>query len=368
MKFSCEKFLLQNAVNSAIKAISNKTTIPALQCLLITANEDITITGFDLSMGIKSNFEANIFEKGSYLLNAKLLSEIIRKLPNEEVTISINSDFKVKIVCGKAIFDLNSFSADEYPEIPAVQKLDFLQLNSKTLKEIIAQTKFARSDNESKLIHTGFLFEIGENELTVVAVDGFKLALKRTQITNNTLKNTSFVVPGNALVELDKLLNEEDVQIYIDSKHILFEINNIVLTVRLIDGEFLDYKKSIPNDFSTNIICNIAELKSTIDRVSLIISEQIKTPIRFSFENNILKLSCITTVGKSYDEFEFEGETEDFEIGFNHKYIVETLSACPHNDAKISFKGHLSPVVISPKEDTNEFLYLILPVRLKAND
>ncbi|MFI3226806.1 MAG: DNA polymerase III subunit beta [Clostridia bacterium] len=368
MKFSCEKFVLLNAVNSAIKAVSNKTSMNVLECLHISANELITISGFDLNMGIKTTFDANIYEKGEFLINAKLFSEILRKLPEEEITITVTKDLKAKIVCGKSIFDLIAIDASEFPEIPTVEKLKYFQIKSQTLREIINQTKFARSDNESKLIHTGFLFEITDDQLTVVAVDGYRLALRREKLAMHTMENTSFVIPGNSLIELEKLLDENDVYIYLDKKHILFEINNIILTTRLIDGEFLNYKAAIPTDFTSTITCDISSLKKAIDRVSLIISEKIKNPIRFSFENNILKLSCITTIGRSYDEYYFDGEIEDLEIGFNNKYILDALNACPEDEATLSLKGALSPVIITPKDGSDHFVYLILPVRLKNNE
>lgn len=368
MKFSCKKEVLLTAVNSAIKAVSNKTSIPALECLSINVLDEITISGYNLNMAIKVTIDANIFEQGSCLINAKLLSDILRKLPNDEIIITVSDDLKVKISCDKSIFDLMSLDASGFPEIPTVEKLNSFQINSQKLKEIVHQTKFARSDNESKLIHTGFLFDIEQTNLTVVAVDGYRLALRRTEIDPHSLNNTSFVVPGSALIELEKLLENDEVKIYIDKAHILFEVNNIVLTTRLLEGEFLNYKTSIPTDFSSVITCNTINLKQSIDRVALIISEKIKTPIRFSFENNILKLSCITAIGKSYDEFNFDGEIDDLEIGFNNKYILDALSACPENAINISFNGALSPIVISPTDDSNSFLYLILPLRLKTND
>lgn len=369
MKFSCEKFILQNAVSSAIKAVSTKTTMNVLECLHLTANEEtITITGFDLNMAIKTTFEANIFNEGECLINAKLLSDILRKLPNEEITITISEDLKAKINCGKAIFDIMTINPSDFPEIPSVEKQKFFQIDSLILKEIINQTKFAKSDNESKLIHTGFCFEISKDELTVVTVDGYRLALRREKIAMHTLDETSFVVPGSSLIELEKLLNDNDVYIYLDEKHILFEINNVILTTRLIDGEFLKYNESIPKDLNPPICCDVQNLKSTIDRVSLIISEQIKNPIRFTFEENILKLSCITNIGKSYDEFYFEGEIENFEIGFNNKYIIDALNACPDKQANLFFKGPLSPLIIKPVDENDHFLFLILPVRLTSDE
>lgn len=369
MKFSCEKLLLLNAVNSAIKAVSTKNSMPALESILISADTNILISGYDLNIGIKSNFDANIFNQGSCLINANLLSNILKKLPDEELTLSVSKDYKVKITCGKAIFDLISIDPNEFPEIPSAQKENSFSIESKALKNIIYQTKFARSDNESKLIHTGFLFDIEQDILTLVAVDGYRLALKRQKITNNSNEKSSFVVPGNALIELEKLLPEDDslVSINLDSKHILFEINNNILSTRLIEGEFLNYKTAIPSEFKNIITCDIPSLRKSIDRVSLMISEKLKNPIRFNFENNILKLSCITAIGKSYDEFIFDGEISNLEIGFNNKYILDALNACPANLATFSFNGSLSPLIIKPVEG-NDFVYLILPVRLKTND
>ena len=369
MKFSCEKFLLLNSVNSAIKAVSTKNSIPSLECLLITAKDNIIISGYDLNIGIKSSFDANIYNEGSYLINANLLSNILKKLPDEELTLSVTDDLKVKITCGKSIFDLIAIDSNEYPEIPSAKKNESFSLESKILKDLISQTKFARSDNESKLIHTGFLFDLDSKFLTMVAVDGYRLALRREKIYSNSLSKNSFVVPGTALIELEKLLIEDDalVSIYIDSKHILFEINNILMTTRLIEGEFLNYKTAIPTEFKDTICCDIQTLRKSIDRVSLIVSEKLKNPIRFNFENNILKLSCITAIGKSYDEYIFDGSISDLEIGFNNKYILDALNACPSESANLSFNGSLSPLIITPNEGDN-FVYLILPVRLKTNE
>lgn len=369
MKFSLSKSVLQNAVSSSIKAVTNKSSLPALECLHLNANDGtLKISGYDLSLGIKSTIEADVLQSGTCLINAKLFSDILRKLPEDEITISVDDDFKVKIVCGRAIFDLIASDPCEFPEIPAVEKLNNLQIDSLVLKNIINETKFARSDNESKIVHTGFLFEVSGENLTVVAVDGYRLALRREKIEGSNIENATFIIPGLSLIELEKLLEGDMVSIHLDSKHILFEIGNIILTTRLLEGEFLDYKAAIPSDFESVITADIDNLRRSIDRVSLIISEKVRNPIRFSFEQNILKLSCITTLGKSYDEFLFDGEIDDLEIGFNNKYVIDALGACSHESANLSFKGALSPLVITPCDDSNSFLYLILPVRLKTND
>lgn len=367
MKFSCEKSTLLNAVNSSIKAVTNKSTIPALECLHILAGENITISGYDLNIGIKSKFDANIFEKGSCLINAKLLSDILRKLTGDEITISVSSNLEVKIICEKSIFDLTAIEASEFPEIPSVQRLNTFSIKSSVLKDMIAQTKFAKGYSESNIIQTGFLFEINQKELTIVAVDGYKLALRRETIESSTEESTSFVVPGMALIELEKLLGNDILTFYSDSKQILFEVDDITLTTNLLDGDFLNYKMAIPSDFSATISCNVATLRQSIEVVSLIVSEKFKSPVRFNFENNILKLSCVTAISKSYDEYIFDGEISDLEIGFDYKYILETLNACPAESANLSFKGSLSPVVITPDDSSNSFLYLVLPLRLKNN-
>ncbi len=367
MKFACEKNILLNAVNSAIKAVSNKSTIPALECFHINADENITISAHDLSTGIKCTIDANIYEKGSFLINAKLLSDILRKLPDNEILITINENFSVQISCDKSIFDLTAIDDSEFPSFPTINAKDNFTIEGSKLKNLILETKFAKSDNESKLIHTGFLFEIENNLLTVVTVDGFRLALRKEEISNPTTEKLSFVIPGNALIELEKIISDDqEITIYIDSHNILFDASNTTLTTRLLEGDFLDYKKSIPSEFTSVINCNTTKLRQAIDRVSLLISDQSKTPVRFKFENNVLKLSCITTLGKSYDEFNFDGESEDFEIGFNNKYLSDALSACPVEKANLCFKGSLSPLIIT--DDSEKFTYLILPVRLKTND
>lgn len=369
MKFTCNKDILLNAVNSAIKAVSNKTSLPALECFHIIVDDLVTIEAHDLATGIKCTFEADIMEKGSYLINAKLFSDILRKLPNDEILLSVNENLNIQISCDKSIFDLTVLDDREFPAFPSITKQSNFTINSDVLKEMINQTKFAKSDNESKLIHTGFLFEIENNVLTMVTVDGYRLALRREAIISSSEDKFSFVVPGNALIELEKILTEgQEITIYIDRNNILFEIDNIILTTRLIDGDFLDYKKSIPTNFNTNINCNTTKLRQTIDRVSLLISEKTRVPIRFKFENNVIKISCITTIGKSYDEFSFDGVSEDFEIGFNNKYLIDALSACPDETATFSFKGSLSPLVITPDDGKENFVYLILPVRIKTND
>lgn len=369
MKFTCEKLLLLNAVNSAIKAVSTKNSLKALECILITADTNILVSGYDLNIGIKSSFDAYILNKGSCLIDANLLSNILKKLPDEELSFTVEENFKVKITCGKSVFDLISIDPLEFPEIPSAKKEDHFSIESKIFKDIIMQTKFARSDNESKLIHTGFLFDIDNDKLTLVAVDGYRMAVRRENIiNNNSVKNTSFVVPGNALIELEKLLpyDESLVSIYLDTKHILFESRQDTLSTRLLEGEFLNYQASIPKDFKYQINCNVPSLKKSTDRVSLMISEKLKNPIRFHFDKNILKLSCITAIGKSYDEYIFDGAIDDLEIGFNNRYILDSLNACPYDDAVFSFNNSLSPLIITPCDEENDkFLYLILPVRLK---
>lgn len=369
MKFTCQKDELLSAVNSAIKAVSSKASLPSLECFHIIADEKITISAHDMKTSIKSTFEANIFENGSLLLNASLFSNMLKKMPNGEVSFTTTDDLCVQISCGKTVFDITAIDDQSFPKFTTGTRENSLTILGSKLKTMINQTKFAKSDNESKIVHTGFLFEVDHNLLTMVTVDGYRVAVRKEPLSHTSKDSFKFVVPGGSLLELEKLIVDDlDVTIFVDRTSVIFEIENVELTTRIIEGDFIDYRKSIPSEFTTIITCDTHDLKQSIDRVSLLINERTRTPVRFNFEPNLLKLSCITTLGKSYDECEFGGTAEPFEIGFNNKYLLDALSACPSAKANLKFSGLLNPLIITPHDESDEFLYLTLPVRLKTDD
>ncbi len=367
MKFSCEKNILERAVNVSSRAVSTKTSMQILEGLLFDLTDQLTITGYDLNIGITTTIDVDVSQIGKILINAKLLNDILRKLPDEPIYIETDENLLATIKCGKAIFNLACTLPDEYPEIPQVMLDNKLEIPQNTLKSMISGTIFSVSDNDIKPIHTGCLFECEENNLTVVAVDGYRLSIRREQIENINAKS-KFVVPAFALREIEKILEDSDntIKIYPDKKHILFDVNGVIIITRLLEGEFLEYKTAIPTKSDHSVIINREEMLKSLDRVSLIISERLKNPVRMNFDGDIIKLSCITAIGKSYDECNIEGNIDNLEIGFNNRYISEALRACSDDNIQMNLASALNPVIFAPVEG-NKFTYLVLPVRLREN-
>ena len=369
MKFSCEKETLLNLLSIASRAVTGKSSMPLLEGLLLAADADtLTITGYDLSMGIRTTAQVDVVEPGHIVLNARLILDIVRKLPQDVVYLETDDKLMTTIKCGRSVFNLMANEADEYPALADVSSNNGLSLPQPILKSMIAQTIFSVSDNESKPIHTGCLFEIEGNRLNVVAVDGYRLSVRRETVEGIS-GDMRFVVPGASLREIERILSDDDepVEIFPDSKNILFRIGGTTLITRLIDGEFLNYRAAIPNEFEHVVSADRHELITCIERVSLIVSEKLKNPVRFHFDGSYMQLSCVTAVGKSYDECPFEGSIENLEIGFNNRYLLDALRAAGDDQAKLQLKGALNPMIISPMEG-DKYTYLVLPVRLKAND
>lgn len=369
MKFTCEKAVLGEAISVCIHAVAAKSTISVLEGLLITANDDLTLCGYNFKTGIKKTFSADIAEKGSIVLNAKIFNDIVRKLPDDVIEITCDDHYMTTIRCGMSEFNILGASPEEFPELPSVEKTNGIDLSCRLLRSMIDHTVFAVSDNENKPIHTGSLFEIEQNNLTVVSVDGYRLAMSRQEVKNEKNDSLSFVVPGETLKEVSRILpdsDDETVHIYPERKHALFEIDGTLITTRLLEGEFLNYRNAIPNDCTIKLEINVKAIIDCVERVSLIISERLKNPIRCCFEDESLKISCITSLGRAYDECPIPHCPEKIEIGFNNRYLLDALRACPAEKVMLELKSSLSPCVIRPVEG-DQFLYLVLPVRLKAD-
>ena len=344
MKFSCEKETLLNLLNIASRAVTGKSSMPLLEGLLLAADADtLTITGYDLSMGIRTTAQVDVVEPGRIVLNSRLFCEIVRKLPQDVVYLETDDKLMTTIKCGRSVFNLMASEADEYPALADVASDKGLSLPQPILKSMIAQTIFSVSDNESKPIHTGCLFEIEGSRLNVVAVDGYRLSVRRETV-EGVPGDMKFVVPGASLREIERILGDDD---------------DIV--------EFLNYRAAIPKEFEHEVSADRQELIQCIERVSLIVSEKLKNPIRFHFDGSYVQMSCVTAIGKSYDECPFDGSIENLEIGFNNRYILEALRAAGDEQVKLQLKGALNPMIISPMEG-DKYTYLVLPVRLKAND
>lgn len=370
MKFSCEKSYLVSAVSTASRAAAVKSAVPALEGLLIEALATLKISGYDLKTGIRTELPADIIEEGSIVVNARLFGDIIRKLPDDVVSVSVDDRYMIKITCGMSEFNIMGSSPSDYPELPAIDYQRSVMLPEKCLKSMIAQTNFAVSDNDSRPIQTGSLFEVDNDVMTVVAVDGYRLALRREKVSGDELQDSSFVVPGTTLSEIEKICSdsEENVKITVGSKHVMFTIGGTVVISRRLEGDFLNYKNAIPQTGKYNLQADKRALISAVERVSLIINDTLKSPVRCTFDDNVLRLCTTTALGSARDECEISGDGEGLEIGFNNRYLLDALKAAPADTLRILLSTSVSPCIIVPADDKENFLYMILPVRLKANE
>lgn len=370
MKFSCEKALLQAAISTTSRAVSPKSSIPALEGILLEASNDLRLTGYNLETGIRTIVPADIREEGTLVLGARLFGEIVRKLPDDIVTFQ-SENYMVNIKCGMSEFNILGTDPEEFPELPTVEYQNSLILPQSRLKAMISQTLFAVSDNESRPIHTGSLFEVDSNGLTIVSVDGYRLALRHEAIDKKEGAETfSFVVPGAALSEVEKICSDVDepASVTQGARHVMFKVGDTMLVSRRLEGEFLAYRQAIPRNNTIHVEGETRALLSSIDRVSLIISDKLKSPLRCVFDSNLLKISTKTAIGDAYDECPLSGDGGGLEIGFNNKYLMDALKAAPADKVRLELTTGVSPCVILPTEGEENFLYMVLPVRLKAGE
>ena len=370
MKFSCEKAQLLAAITVTSKVASAKSAVPALEGLLLEADDRLRISGYDLKTGIKTEIPAEITEAGSIVLNARLLGDIVRKLPDDIIVFTISNDNMATITCGMSKFNILGTPAGDYPELPSVDEQNTIYIPQNVLKRMIAETIFAVSDNESRPVHTGSLFELEGGTLTIVSVDGYRLALRKEQLEKADMADCSFIVPGSALSEVEKIASDSEdmVKISLGSKHILFSIGSTIVISRRLEGDFLNYRQAIPQTNKIHLTVDKKVFMDAVDRVSLIISEKLKSPVRCVFADGVVNLSTATALGKASDECKLAGDGKDLEIGFNNKYLLEALKAAPADAVRISLGTSVSPCVICPIEDADNFTYLVLPVRLKAGE
>lgn len=370
MKFSCEKILLQNAVVTASRAAAAKSSIPALEGVLLSCEGDrLTVSGYNMQTGIRTSFEASVSESGSLVLNARLFGDILRKMPDDVITFSSDEKLAVKLLCGDADFDIVALSADDFPELPEVEEKYALSLPEKTLKSMINQTAFAVSTNETKPVYMGSLFEICDAGLTVVSVDGFRLALRREPLEKIEGGAFSFVAPGTALNEVEKICEETDelIHVTLGTRHILFSVGETELICRRLEGEFFDYKNSIPRKSPITVIAETRAFMESLDRVSVVINEKLKSPVRCLFEDDRVMLSAKTANGDAKDICRVSGNGGSLEIGFNNRFLMDALRYANVDTIKIELNTGISPAIIVPAEGEENFLYMVLPVRLKEN-
>ena len=338
MKVICDTQKLSEICSNVQRAVSSKSSIPAIEGILLRAESNVlTLTGYDLEVGIITTMEARVEEPGSVILNAKILCDILRNLPFETVRIEVDARLVCHIKSGDAEFSLIGISADEYPELPTVESGYPIVIDSELLKDMIRKTIFATAENDVKVVHTGVRFEIREKKIRLVAVDGFRLAIR----------------------------NEETIAMNVGKRFIVFEIGNYRIVSRLLEGEFLNYQAAISGNVTGEITVNTRMLINSIERTSLIITDRAKSPIRCIFDEDLIKISSTTALGTANDKLPCKGTGNKMEIGFNNRYLLDALRVCDADEVVIRLSSPILPILITPTEGEN-FLFLVLPVRLKT--
>ena len=366
MKFTVNKSDITEAVSNIQRAVSTKTSIPALEGILLSATETgLELCAYDLELGITTVIPAFVMEPGKAVLSAKLFSDIVRRTPAETVTVSVDEKNMATLESGYSRFSIIGIPAEEFPELPKLSDSTQISLPGALLKSMIRQTLFAIAESDAKPIHQGSLFSLENGILDVVSVDGYRLAVRREPVDFS--EDLSFVVPGKTLSELLKLIkdSEEPVEISAGRRHILFKIDNYTVISSLLEGEFLNYKAAIPPESQTEVVLKTREAIDSVERVSLLITDRLKSPIRCLFDNNEVKLNCTTSMGRASDQLDVEMTGQSVEIGFNNRYLLEALRNTECDEVKVQLGGPLSPMKLVPKEG-DSFLFLVLPVRLKS--
>lgn len=367
MKFTCNTRELSEACSNVMRAVSTKVTIPTIEGILIECGSDtLSLTGYDFEFGINTTLQANVVEPGAIVINAKVISDIIRKLPDGNVTFDV-SGTSVSIISGAAQYSIMGIDADDYPELPSVSGGYPLFLNCEMLQGMIAQTLFAVADNESaKPVHTGLKFEMTLNELTLIGVDGFRLAVRKETVKYDG-EDISFIVPKKTIRELIKIMGsdaDKNISISVGKRHIVFDVDNYSIISRLLDGDFLDYKVSIPKTATTTVLINTDDAIECIERTLPVIENDKKNPIRCLFNNDEMRVSTVSSLGRVVDYTHANVSGDRVEIGFNSKFILDALHASDTDQVRIELNSAISPAKIMPIND-DRFLFLVLPMRLK---
>lgn len=367
MKITCSKSNLLNGVNIVLKAVPSKTTMPILECLVLKATgSNITLIANDMELGIETAVEGFVEETGMVAVNAKVFSEIIRKLPDNDVVIHSDDSYNIFISCEKSKFNILGKSAEEFPFLPIVEKDHSISLSQFTLKELIRQTVFSISDNESNRIMTGELFEITGDTLRVVSLDGHRISIRKTKL-KEVYPDSKVIVPGKTLIEVSKILSGEmsdEAGLYFTDKHIVFEFDNTVVVSRLIEGDYYKIDQMLSSDYETKITINKRELLSCIDRATLLIKESEKKPIIIQIDDRGMELRINSAIGSMNEEIDIQKEGKDILIGFNPRFLMDALRVIDDETVDIYLFNPKAPCFIKDREET--YIYLILPVNFNT--
>ncbi len=367
MRFTCEKSMLVMGLNITGRTVAQKSSLSAIEGILCRAGDGLSLTGYNMETAITYLIDAEVSDTGECILPAKLFGDIIRRLPEGLVTVVVDDNNKVSIRAGYASFTISAESADDYPNLPDVGNGKSIRIPQTALKELINGTIFAVSENQGRPIHTGVKFEVENDTVSAIAVDGFRLARRTYHCEDSTGRNLSFVVPSQGLKEVEKILQDstDDVAFTLGGKHILFQIGPATLICRLLEGEFLDWRKVVPTGCPVKLVAHVSDLASSIERVGLIVSEKYKSPVRCIFSNQELLLRTNTTIGTAEDRCSIAGDGKELEIGFNVRYLADALRAVPAEEVCVELTNSLSPILLTPVDEKKDFAYMVLPVRIK---
>ena len=365
MIFTCSRAALSEAANHVAHVVPSKSTYPALTGILLVAGQGkVTLSGYDLEMGITTSIDAGVEQPGKVVVDARLFCDIVRRLPEDKVTLNVNERHLCQITSGKSLFSLVGMNGEEFPELPDVQKGQTVTLPRDVLDSMVRQTIYATGDpNGSRPVLAGIKVETEGGEIRMIAVDGSRLAVRCEKLPCE--QDLSFVVPGKTFAEVVKLMGEEEnVVMSVSPRQIVFAVGGYSVVSRLLEGEFINYKRTIPPTSSTKVVANTADMIDMIERISQVIVERLRTPVTCRFEDGLFRAACTTERGNAQDELPVKLEGTPMSIGCNSRFLLEALRAAETDEVELSMSGPLSPIVIRPTKGES-FLFIVLPVRVK---
>lgn len=365
MKFTCTKNNFNNGINIALKAVPGKTTMPILECVVIEAKNDyIKLTTNDMQLGIETKIPAQVDQDGIILVSAKMIADIVRRLPDEDVNFEVDENDNILLFCGKSKFNIPGIGAEEFPMLPKIEVEKTISLSQFTLKEMIRQTIFSISDNESNKILTGELFEINGDEFKIASLDLVRVSIRKIHLKEN-YDHIKVVIPGKTLNEISKILlgeADDEVTISFSKNHVLFEFDDTLVISRLIEGNFYNVDQMLKNNYETKVKVNRNELYGCIDRATLLLRESEKKPVILTIQDGEIKLEMNTKIGSMDEEVTAEKEGKDVKIAFNPKFIIDVLKVVEDEDVYLYFFNSNAPCFIKNAEES--YIYLILPVNM----
>ena len=367
MHIICDKSKLIEGMNIVMKAIPGKTTMMILECVVIEVKDNqIKLIANDLQLGIETLIDGEIKQEGSVAVGAKVFFEIIRKLPSDNVSITVDEEYHMNISCGKAKFNIMAKATDEFPYLPNIVKDKNVNISQFTLKDIIRQTVFSISDNENAKVMTGELFEIHDSELKVVSLDGHRISIRKVKL-NQSYDDVSVIIPGKTLIEISKIINggmDDEVSIFFTDKHVLFEFEDTIVLSRLIEGEYYKIDKMLSTDYETKVTVNKREILECIDRSTLLLKESDKKPVIIDVQDDYMKFAMNSAIGSMDEDIDASKEGKDILIGFNPRFLMDALRVIDEDEITMYMINPKAPCFIRDQEET--YIYLILPVNFNV--